>query len=432
VTQPLTTINYPPDKAQSQDSGLWDEVRRIFASFEKTAFSQELKVIFENLSDAELIQALEKTRWTGRPGYPIRVMWRTVIVSYVLNVPSTQELIRTLHRNPFISTQCGIYSYQEVPTRFAYYRFVKKLLAHTEVIERCMAQTIEGIRTKIPGFSKVAAVDSTDIPSYCNRYRKPLSDPDAGWGVKQKNDEEFSWPGYKMHLISTVAGNYEIPLLPMVTPANTNDSPMMIPLLKKNKTKIKGFSPVFVLGDKGYDAKENYRSIVEDFKAVPIIDLNLRGRKGKDNRFEDIADEYGTPYCAWGVPMVFWGYDSKQKRLKYRCPLACGKKGCSWIDKCSQSSYGQVVKIQLKDDYRRFTQVPRRTKKWRQLYNMRVSAERIFSRLKSDGDGRLINHRLRGLSKITPNCLLSVWVMQARLSSNLFDNNSESFVDVVG
>jgi len=112
--------------------------------------------------------------------------------------------------------------------------------------------------------------------------------------------------------------------------------------------------------------------------------------------------------------MVFWGYDKNHKRLKYRCPLACGKKGCTWLDKCSKSSYGQVVKIRLKDNYRRFIQVPRHTKEFRQRYNHRTSIERIFSRLKKDGDGKLVNHRMRGLDKITLNCLLSVWVMQTQ------------------
>ena len=155
-------------------------------------------------------------------------------------------------------------------------------------------------------------------------------------------------------------------------------------------------------------------AIVEDFEAVPIIDINLRGRKGKGNRFEDVADEYGTPYCAWGIPMVFWGYDKKQKSLKYRCPQACGKDGCTWIDKCSKSSYGHVIKVKPKDDYRRFIQTPRHSREWKKLYNKRTSIERIFSRLKKDGDGKLVNHRIRGMEKITLNCLLSVWVIQVQ------------------
>ena len=415
MTKLLTIYNGDTEQPKSQDADLWDELKRIFEGFERTAFTRELKGIFENLHDKELLEALERTRWTGRPGYPIKVMWRTTIASYVLDIPTIQELIRTLHRNPFLAIQCGILSYPEIPTRFAYYRFIKKLVTHKAVIEKCMAKTVEAIKDKLPELGQVLAIDSTDVPTYSKRYKKPPSDPDAGWGFKKNSDgDEYKWLGYKVHLASTIAGGQEIPLMPIITPANVNDSPMMLPLLAKNKKSIKGLSPKFVLGDKGYDAVENYRAIVEDFKAVPIIDLNLRGRKGKPDRFVDIADDRGTPYCAWGQPMVFWGYDKRQGRLKYRCPLACGKKGCTWTDKCSASEYGHVVKVRIKDDYRRFIQIPRHTRRWKELYNMRTLAERIFSRLKKDGDGKLVNHRIRGSDKITLNCLLSVWIMQAK------------------
>ena len=412
MTNPLTIFDYATKRAKSQDAALWDEVKRIFEGFERIAFAKELKAVFENLHDEELLEALQKTRWTGRPGYPIRVMWRTIIASYVLDIPTIEGLRRRLE-DPFIAILCSIHSDAEIPSRFTYYRFIKKLKAHRELIEKCMAKTIEVLKKKLPGFGETVVIDSTDIESYVNWSRKPLSDADAKWGVRKNDDgEEEKYPGYKMHLPGDA--KYEIPLIPIITPANANDSPWMIPVVEKNKALIKGFSPKFAIGDKGYDANENYRVTVEDFKAVPIIDLNLRGMKGKPDRFEDIANEYGTPYCAWGVPMVFWGYDKKQKRLKYRCPQACGKGGCTWLDKCSKSSYGQVVKIKLSDDYRRFIQVPRHTKRWKKLYDMRTAIERIFSRLKKDGDGKLVNHRMRGLDKITLNCLLSVWVMQAR------------------
>jgi len=418
LRQPLTVINCPANEAKSQDAALWDEVKRIFEGFERTTFATKLQAVFANLHDEDLVAALEQTRWTGRPGYPIKVMWRTIIASYVFDIPTIEELRRRLEE-PFLAILCGIYSDKEIPSRFAYYRFIGKLIAHRDLIEKCMAKTIEMLRQLLPGFGEIVAIDSTEVPTYSKKYKKPPSDSEAGWGFKKNSDgEEHRWLGYKMHLASTVAGKHEIPLIPIVTAANVNDSPLTIPLLEKNKALLRILSPKFVLGDKGYDATTNYRYIVEDLKATPIIDLNLRGRKGKPDRFEDIANEYGTPYCAWGVPMAFWGYDKRQKRLKYRCPLVCGKQGCTWIDKCSKSAYGHVVKVRLKDDYRRFIQVPRHTKKWRQLYNMRTSVERIFSRLKSDGGGRLVNHRLRGLSKITLNCLLSVWVMQARVLIN--------------
>lgn len=410
---PLSISNRTTKQAKSQDSLLWQQVREIFAGFEQVAYANELERVLENLPDEELLEALESERWTGRPGYPIRVMWRTWIASHVREIHTIQELIRTVHSDPVLAIQCGIKSDQEVPTRFAYYRFRDKLITHKDLVEKCMAKTIEALRKQRPGFGEIVAVDSTDVETYVNRFRKPLSDKDAKWGWRRKhNMEEETYPGYRLHLACDA--EYEVPLMPMVTPANSSDFRSMIPLLRKNKSLVRDFAPKFILGDKGYDSTSNYRAIVEDFKAVPIIDIRLGHLEGKPDRFEDIADERGTPYCAWRVPYVFWGYDKKQKRLKYRCPLAAGKKGCTWLDKCSKSSYGEVVKIKLADDYRRFIQVPRHTKRWKEIYNKRVAVERVFSRLKKDGDGKLVNHRIRGLEKMTLNCLLSVWVMQAQ------------------
>ncbi len=412
---PLSISNHKTRQAKSQDSLLWQQVHEIFAGFEQTAFTKELSAVLTNLNDSELLEALENTRWTGRPGYPIKVMWHTWIASYVRQIPTIQELIRTLRRDPLLALSCGIRSDHEIPTRFAYYRFRDKLIAHKDLVEQCMAKTVEALQRQLLGFGEIVAVDSTDIESYVNWSKKPLSDPDAKWGWRKgKDGKDEMFPGYRMHLVSTMAGNHEIPLIPIITPANSNDSTLMIPLLKKERGLIKNFSPKFILGDSGYDATDNYRTIVEDFKTIPIIDLNLRGRKGKPDRFQDIANEYGTPYCAFGTKYVFWGYDRKQKRLKYRCPRAVGKKGCTWLDKCSKSSYGEVVKIKLSDDYRRFIQIPRHTKRWKDIYNKRVLAEHCFSKLKRNGDGKLVNHRIRGLQKITLNSLLAVWVSQAK------------------
>jgi len=400
--------------AESQYGQLWDEVNRIFAGFNVAAATKELSTVFDNLHDEELLEVLKKTRWTGRPGYPIEVLWRSLITSYILDIHTIQELIRTLRRDPFIALQCGIRSDTEVPTRFAYYRFIKKLIDHTDMIEKCMARTVDALRERLPEFGKTVAVDSTEIPTYSDRYRKPFSDSDAGWGQKLGRDgEKKLWLGYKMHLVSDA--RHEIPLIPIITPANSNDSPVMIPLLEKNRTLLSNFHPQFVLADKGYDAAENHRTIIEDFDAIPIIDM--RKMKKADDDWLNNADYLGMPYCEQDELLVFWGYDKKHRTLKYRCPCSTGKGGCTLLEKCSKSKYGRVVKIKIENDYRRFCPVPRHTKKWKKLYNQRVAVERVFSRLKKNGDGKVVNHRMRGLNKITLNCLLAIWTHQAKVSS---------------
>lgn len=416
MTNPLPLSIIPEKQVEKQSSeALWEEVQRIFAGFERTAFTKELEAVFNNLHDAELINALEATRHTGRPGYPIKIMWHTLVASYVFDIPTIEGLIRRLKGDPFIAVLCGICSESEVPSRFSYYRFIKKLIGFQTLIEKCMADTVTELKKRLPDLGETIAIDGTDISTYASKYKKTNSDPNAKWGFKKKGEnDKYVWLGYKLQLLADA--KYEIPIASLITTANVSDSVSLIPLLEKTKDLLKDeFKPKHILADAGYDAKENYRYIVERAKSIPIILMNpRRAKKDALPSFEHRAEYDGSVKCGWDIPMVFWGYDKKQKRLKYRCPIVCGKEGCTWLDKCSESKYGLVVKIPITEDYRRYCQIPRHMKKWKVLYNKRVSVERVFSRLKKDGDGKLVNHRIRGLEKITLNSLLSIWVMQVK------------------
>lgn len=70
--------------------------------------------------------------------------------------------------------------------------------------------------------------------------------------------------------------------------------------------------------------------------------------------------------------------------LKFRCPHATGKVDCPLgMAACSSSNYGMVVKVDAKDDLRRFCSPHRDTKHWKKLYNKRTSVERCNSRMKT-------------------------------------------------
>ena len=232
---------------------------------------------------------------------------------------------------------------------------------------------------------------------------------------KQRKDV---WFGYLAHVTS--CANWAIPISILVTPANVHESPFMLPLLRMAKDRIASFAPKVVLADGAYDTAENYQAIVEEFNAIPIIGLNpRRKRKTPVASMTKISpelvgfwyDNNGTPYCKAGVPMVFWGYDKTQKVLKYRCPLVCGKEGCLTPQTCSSSSYGYVIKLRPRDDYRRFIQTPRHTGGWKKLYNKRVIVEHTFSL--SKGFRALEKPHVRGLSNVRLHCELCVIAMQA-------------------
>jgi len=111
----ISGIKERESQAPGHDSSLvWEEVKRIFEGFENSVLSKEIATVFTNLRDKELIEALEKTRWTGRPGYPIEVLWHTIVLSYILNIPTIQELRRRLD-DPYIAFHCGIHHSNQIP-----------------------------------------------------------------------------------------------------------------------------------------------------------------------------------------------------------------------------------------------------------------------------------------------------------------------------
>jgi hypothetical protein len=55
-------------------------------------------------------------------------------------------------------------------------------------------------------------------------FKKTCSDRDAKSGIKHNGDgEDEKWLGYKMHLVGNA--EYELPLMPIITPANANGLP---------------------------------------------------------------------------------------------------------------------------------------------------------------------------------------------------------------
>lgn len=104
----------------------------------------------------------------------------------------------------------------------------------------------------------------------------------------------------------------------------------------------------FFMLDAGYDQTKVYET-ARNVKAQAIIPLNRRGEKEPPAGMTT----NGTPCCSMGFAMTYWGADGDY--LKFRCPHATGKVDCPLgMAACSASNYGMVVKIDAKDDPRRY------------------------------------------------------------------------------
>lgn len=80
--------------------------------------------------------------------------------------------------------------------------------------------------------------------------------------------------------------------------------------------------------------------------------------------------------------MIYWGYESKKDRHKYRCPLALGRIGeCSHYDECRKSDYDLTVYIKSSTDPKFFGPIPYGSNKWKEIYKNRTSCERINNRI---------------------------------------------------
>ena len=267
-----------------------------------------------------------------------------------------------------------------------------------------MADLVEELGETIEGFGKIVAVDSTDMHAYSNGARKRQSDPDASWSAKRgRNGKPRFWFGFKGHLISDA--NTDIPMWIQVTTAKIHDGRQSLPLLRATKRRLNGFTPDYVLADKGYDAGYLYKHVVEDLHSVPII--LMRRTKDPSEVWGERYDQIGTPHCDDGEPMTFWGYEARRQTTKWRCSRRVKGERCL----CSRSEYGQVVRVKISDEYRRFCAVPRSTRRWERLYRKRGSVERAFSRLKEYR--KLDNLKIRGLPKVELHAMLAVIVMQA-------------------
>lgn len=342
-----------------------------------------LKILFDNLEDDALLKRLSAPR-RGRPSHKPEVMWRSFIVTYALGLPSVNEMIRQLESNPALAEVCGIRHPEDIPSKAAYSRFVRKLVAHRDLVEQCLVRATNTLKSLMPEFGATVAVDASDMKAWANGMHQE-TDPDAGTGAKHKSSRRVYWYGYKVHL--GVCAETELPIWVHVTPANVYDGHHLSSVLNGASERYDWFSPQYVLADKGYDSKACF-SFVQDMGAEPVIDMKKR---------PGVNPSEVRP-CEAKPVLTLWG-------VRYQCQRRPYDPVCPEFGRCP-----------LLDPYVDTTQRKPHavygSREWKAIYNKRVSAERVFSATKRFY--RLDNLTHRGLPKVTLHCTLSMLVMQAK------------------
>jgi hypothetical protein len=134
----------------------------------------------------------EATRWTGRPGYPVRRMIGMALAKSIYAVPTWTRTVALVSEHAALRAAITGTT-RVVPSGYACYRFAAKLRTYSDMLAACIDRVTAGLHDAKPGMGANLAIDGSDMPAYANGQRfvskggrerrdAEFSDPDASWG----------------------------------------------------------------------------------------------------------------------------------------------------------------------------------------------------------------------------------------------------------
>ncbi len=152
--------------------------------------ASELAGLLDSPEVGRLIGELEATRWTGRPGYPIRAMVGMALAKSMYAIPTWTRTVALVREHAALRSALGCADESEAPSVYACYCFAAKLRRHKAPLDACIGRVTASLRVKMPEYGRDVAIDASDLPAYANgqryvskggRERERFSDPDASW-----------------------------------------------------------------------------------------------------------------------------------------------------------------------------------------------------------------------------------------------------------
>lgn len=335
---------------------------------------------------SRLIDELQQTRWTGRPGYPIRAMVGMAVAKSLYALPTWTRIVALVHEHPALAAV--IAPDGDLPSIYACYRFTTKLRDNAAALDECIAAVIAALKKRNPLLGWDVAIDASDMPAYANGQRfvskggrersdDEFSDPDASWGHRSavSTRKGGGFYGFRLHL--AVCSKTDLPLAWSVETARDHETLSVAPLL--DRLHAFGINPETCALDKGYDNNRVYVECSER-DILPVIPLR---------QTPDVKRGADKPPCCEHGEWRFAGADKKRNATKWRCPTVECKPVSVWI----------------KAD-RLHPLIPRETRRWKGLYRRRASVERAFGRLKNEAG--LAPLRVRRIERVRLHADLTV------------------------
>ncbi len=129
--------------------------------------ASELRVLLDSPEIAGLVCDLANTRWTGRPGYPLRAMVGVALAKSLYSIPTWTRTVALVREHDALREAIG----GECPSVYAAYRFAAKLRVYSDLLDSCIARVLERLRAERPEFGRDLAIDASDLPAYANGQR---------------------------------------------------------------------------------------------------------------------------------------------------------------------------------------------------------------------------------------------------------------------
>jgi hypothetical protein len=306
------------------------------------------------------------------------------------------DLIREFYDFPEVAKLCQI----KLPiNKELFSAFIKdtpntffKTIQKTLIEELISLGEITGKYLSCDSFPIFANVKENNFKTYVpNRFDKtkiPAGDPDATLGTyviyHPEKKIEYFW-GYRNHIINDAIA--ELPIAEITKPNNISGSLLLIPQLNFVKDTFH-LDIQAVIGDSEFDSYKNIEFIVKELEAEPIIAKNPRA--GYKHLYR--ISKTGEPICIAGIPMVSQGryFDKEKNRLRHKfiCRIKALKSFakkqpfCPWNHpNFINNRYGCTINIRIDVDENIRKSINYGSQKFKKLYNLRPSSERIFSHL---------------------------------------------------
>lgn len=118
----------------------------------------ELAGLLDSPEIARLIAELEATRWTGRPGFPIRAMVGMALVKSLYAIPTWSRTARLVAEHPGLQAALG-----GSPSVWACYRFTVKLRENQPALADCLDRVMDALQAAMPGIGVDVAIDNGSV-----------------------------------------------------------------------------------------------------------------------------------------------------------------------------------------------------------------------------------------------------------------------------